>query len=318
MSRNISLDILKLVMAFMVVGLHTGFLGEVSPLDEYLTVNGLFRIAVPIFLIINGFYFFPVLAKKGQVTWLKRVLILYMIWMLLYSYFWFSVPTLSLIDITHFLIDIVVGYQHLWYVSGLLGAALILLIFQRFSSKILAVTVLISLLLGVLIQYLGNYHYFEGSILDKLFNMYWFHRNALFFSYPFFCIGYLINKHKIHDKISFKIASFYSVVGILLLILESYINFYQESRVGGFDNYLSLLVACPFIFILFTKLDISGSSKRIALYSSSVYFVHWFFLILFSTQTELESTSMTIACILTSLIASYFIIKINDRVKFLL
>lgn len=58
MSRKISLDILKLLMSFMVVGLHAGFLGDVDLLGEYLTVNGIFRLAVPTFLVINGFYFF--------------------------------------------------------------------------------------------------------------------------------------------------------------------------------------------------------------------------------------------------------------------
>lgn len=51
MNRNFSLDILKLFMAFMVVGLHAGFLGDFTSLGEYLSVNGIFRIAVPIFLV---------------------------------------------------------------------------------------------------------------------------------------------------------------------------------------------------------------------------------------------------------------------------
>ena len=57
MERNVSLDILKLSMAFMVVAAHARFLSEISPLGEYLTVNGLFRIILPVFLIINGFFF---------------------------------------------------------------------------------------------------------------------------------------------------------------------------------------------------------------------------------------------------------------------
>jgi hypothetical protein len=51
-------------MAFMIVGLHAGFLGEYTKLGHYLTVNGVFRVAVPVFLIINGFYFYPVLLKN--------------------------------------------------------------------------------------------------------------------------------------------------------------------------------------------------------------------------------------------------------------
>ena len=74
MSRNIALDILKLSMAFMVVGLHAGFLGDFTSLGQYLTVNGLFRIAVPIFLIINGFIFIQYYQKTTKLNGLKGFL----------------------------------------------------------------------------------------------------------------------------------------------------------------------------------------------------------------------------------------------------
>tara|TARA_Y100000296_G_scaffold86611_1_gene126986 strand:- start:75 stop:1031 length:957 start_codon:yes stop_codon:yes gene_type:complete len=318
MNRNVSLDILKLLMAFMVVGLHAGFLGEFSTLGSYLSVNGMFRIAVPVFLVINGFYFFSILAKGSQINWIKRVLILYVVWMLFYSYFWFSVPEISLVGIVKLVKSIVIGYHHLWYISGMLGAAILLLIFKRWSSTFLVFTIITSSMIGVMIQYLGNYHYFEGSILDKLFNMHWFHRNAFLFSYPFFCIGYLINKHKLHESITLIGAIVVSAIGILLLFFESYFNYYQEGREGGFDNYLSLLFVCPFIFVLFTKLEVQGNSKHIALYSSAIYFIHSFFLSVLRRFTELDPTALTISCILVSSVASYFIIKINKKVGYIL
>jgi len=317
-NRNVSLDILKLFMACMVVGLHAGFLGEYSALGSYLSVNGIFRVAVPIFLVINGFYFFPVLTKGSQMNWIKKVLILYMVWMLFYSYFWFSVPEMSLIGVVKLVISIVIGYYHLWYISGMLGAAILLLIFKRLSLIFLVFTILASSMIGVMIQYLGNYHYFEGSILDKLFNIDWFHRNAFLFSYPFFCIGYLINKHKLHEKITLTGAGLGSAIGILLLLSESHFNYYQEGRDGGFDNFLSLLFVCPFVFVLFTKLDFQGNSKDIALYSSAIYFIHIFFLTVLGRFTELEPTTLTISCILVSSVASYFIIKINKKVRYIL
>lgn len=318
MDRNVSLDVLKLLMAFMVVGLHAGFLGEFTTLGQYLSVNGVFRIAVPIFLIINGFYFFSVLAKNTQIAWLKRVLILYIVWMLFYAYFWFSVPDLSLVGVVKLIQNIVIGYHHLWYISGMFGAAILVLLFNRFSSIFLVATILISSIIGIIIQYLGNYHYFEGSVLDKLFNMHWFHRNALLFSYPFFCIGYLINKHKCNEKVTSKSAVIISAVGIMFLLYESYFNYYQEGREGGFDNYLSLLIACPFIFVLFQKMEIQGNSKNIALYSSAIYFIHSLFLSVLRRYTELEPTILTLSCILISAMASYFIIKINKKVRYIL
>ena len=301
----------------MVVGLHAGFLGDFSPLGEYLTVNGIFRIAVPVFLIINGYYFYYVLSKNNQVNWLKRVSILYAFWMVFYSYFWFAIPDFSFIGIAKLIKSIVIGYHHLWYIAGMMGAAIILILFRKLPSFALSISIISTFFVGVLIQYLGNYHAFEG-VIDKLFNLHWFHRNMLLFSYPFFCIGYLINKHSLHKKVTFKLTAILSSLGLLALLGESYINYHQPSRDGGFDNFLSLILVCPFVFMLFIKSNISSNSKNIALYSSAIYFIHSFILSVFRKFLELEQTHLTIVAILASALVSYFIIKVNKKLKFIL
>jgi len=318
MNRNIALDTLKLSMALMVVGLHTGFLYDFTFIGGYLTVNGLFRIAVPIFLIISGFYFFSIALKNNQIIWLKRVLILYVFWMTCYSYFWFSLPDLSFIEIAKLLHKILIGYHHLWYISGMIGAAIILLLLRQYSSFLLFSSVVLTFIIGVIIQYSGNYHLFQGSVLDELFNHVWFHRNWLFFSYPFFTIGYLINKHSLHERVSLKLAGALSVLGILALFGESYVNYYQQDRYEGFDNFFSLVLVCPAIFILFMKLSVTGYNKNIALYSSSIYFIHVLLLNIFRKFTNLTNTELTITVIVFSVLASFFIIKINNRLKFIL
>lgn len=308
-------------MAFMVVGIHANFLGDFTSLGQYLSVNGVFRVAVPIFLIINGFYFYPVLLKNSQIAWLKRVIVLYIFWMAFYGYFWFSVPEFSFDGFASLIQDIIIGYYHLWYLSGMIGAAIILIVLRKLPPVFLLVSILLTFIGGVLIQYLGNYHILEGSVFenfDKLFNYDWFHRNMLFLSYPFFCIGYLINKHSLHNLVSFKIAWILSLFGLLALLGESYVNYYQEGRDGGFDNFFSLLLVCPFIFIMFMKSNISGSSKNIALYSSAIYLIHILLLFLLRKYTEFDATFLTLITILASAFVSFFIIKLNSKLKFIL
>lgn len=302
----------------MIVGLHAGFLGEFTSLGQYLTVNGIFRIAVPIFLIINGFYFYPVLSKNSQIPWLKRVAILYVAWMTFYAYFWFSVPEFSFVGFAKLIKSFIIGYHHLWYISGMIGAAIILIVLRNLSSGVLLLSILLTFIGGVIIQYLGNYHVLEGSIFDKFFNYTWFHRNMLFFSYPFFCIGYLINKHSPHNIVSLKLAWILSSFGLLALLVESYANYHQEGRDGGFDNFFSLLLICPFVFILFMKSNISGSGKHIALYSSAIYFIHPFLLSVFRKYADFDPTFLTLITILSSVFVSYFIIKANCKLKFIL
>lgn len=318
MERNISLDVLKLSMAFMVVGLHSRFLSDHTPLGSHLLANGLFRIAVPIFLIINGFYFFATLRKSGEITWLKRVLILYIAWMLFYSYFWLSNQDFSLFGIAAISKTLLLGYHHLWYISGMIAAAVLLITVHRLSTKFVASSALLAFFIGALIQYVGNYIYFDNRTLDELFDQNWTHRNAIFLSYPFFCIGYLIRKHKIYDRVPLHLVGIICAISIFMLISESWVNFYKTDGEGGFDNYFFLIVTCPFIFIYFIKLKLSGNSKRIALYSTAIFLIHPLFISILRKFTEIEATLLTIITLLMSILAAYFIVKLNDKFKYFL
>jgi len=318
LSRNVTLDILKLSMAFMVVGLHTGFLSDVTALGEYLTVNGIFRIAVPIFLLINGFYFYPILVKEESAYWLKRVLYIYLFWMLFYSYFWFRPSEVSFIELARMARELLIGYGHLWYFPGLLGAAVLVILLKRQSPRLMISAVLITFAVGVTIQYVGNYHMVEKPAIDKLFNYPWASRNFLFLAFPFFCIGFLINRLAIHERVSLKFSAVLIFVGVALLIVESYFNYIESSRDGGFDNLASLLVVCTSVFLFFVNLDLRGKSKQIALHSTGVFVIHGFFLGVFRKIPGFDGTVLTFAVIMSSILASFFLITVNKRVKFIL
>ncbi len=317
-SRNLTLDMLKLLMAFMVVGMHAGFLENVSQLWNYLTVNGVFRIAVPVFLLINGFYFHTIISKGEQNKWIKRVVALYISWMLFYSYYWFNFTENSLIETLKLIHTVFIGYHHLWYVSGMLWAGIMLLLTRYLSTKNLIFISFFTFLMGVFIQYSGNYHLYSETYLDKLFNHTWSHRNFIFFSYPFLCIGFLINKHSILEKVSTKTISLICLIGLMLLFFESILNYYQPKNDGGFDNYISLIIACPSIFILFMKVKLTGKSKNIALYASAIYFIHFIILDFLRDIATFNGTTLTFIVFTISSMASFFIIKLNKKIKFIL
>jgi len=318
LSRNIALDILKVTLAFMVVGLHADFLADITSTGSYLTVNGIFRIAVPLFLLINGFYFYSVLANQKTANWIKKVLSLYVFWMLFYSYFWFRPSELSFVEFAKIAKTLILGYFHLWYIPGMLGAAILVILFKKQSPKLMFLGVFIAFTAGVTIQYVGNYHLSDNLEIDKWFNSHWFHRSFIFFAYPFFCIGYLIHKLNFHENVSLKTSIILSIVGFSLLIIESYSNYIEPSRDGGFDNFASLLVVCPAVFLLFMKLNFRGKSKGLALYSTGIYFIHKFFLYVFGKFANYDETVLTFVVLVSSIITTFFLIKINRRLKFIL
>ena len=54
--RNQLADFARVFMAFIVVAIHVNIFYEHPALNK-ITVDGFFRIAVPFFLMINGYYF---------------------------------------------------------------------------------------------------------------------------------------------------------------------------------------------------------------------------------------------------------------------
>jgi surface polysaccharide O-acyltransferase-like enzyme len=305
----------------MVVGLHSSFLDDISHLASFLTVNGLFRIAVPIFFIINGYYFYNVLKASKGYSWFRRVLNIYFIWMLFYSYYWLRILPFDLQSIIKTLHFIIFGYHHLWYISGLLGASICVYKLRNISSFSFLLLLSVTFIAGVLIQYLGNYHFFDNTLIDKLVNFNLMHRNFLLLAFPFFGLGYLINKFALKDKVNMTSLVILCLLGTTLLLSESYINYMINSKHGGVDNYLSLLFICPPLFLMFLKFKVAPNflerSKWVSLLSSAIYFIHPFIISVLKDDYRDSQTMLTFSVIAISLFLSVFIIKIN-KVKTIL
>lgn len=313
--RNITIDLLKLAMAFMVVGLHTNFLGEFKGIASYIFVNGISRIAVPVFFVINGYYFHNLITKKSYFYWCRRVILLYVIWMIFYSYYWFPRSEFNIVGIIKMLF---IGYFHLWYLPAMLGAALLMSIAKKFKTSILILMISLTFIAGVLIQYIGYYHLLDNALLDEIFNIPSSHRNFIFLSFPFFCIGFLINKCSIDKNITTKMIFYFSLFGLVLLIIESIFNFSLSMRVIGIDNLFFLIIAAPGIFVLALKIPITSHNKKISLYSSSIYFLHIFVLNVISELFGYKESLLTISVIILSMLISYFVIAVNKRIPYLI
>jgi len=90
MTRNVALDILKLGLSLIVVMLHCQLFKNIDDILYQITVNGIFRVAVPVFLVITGYFLFLIDDINKLLHWLKRILILYLIWIFFYISFWWS------------------------------------------------------------------------------------------------------------------------------------------------------------------------------------------------------------------------------------
>lgn len=315
MKRHLSIDIIKLVAACGIVTAHTQFLTDIAPETQYILYNGALRFAVPLFLFINGFFFYSRLENGYVKPWFKHSLMLYVVWMLIYGIFWLRPDKYSILEILH---TAFFGFSHLWYVPAMIVAGLITTLVFRLSLYKQLALIMIFFLIGVAIQYIGNYNLSSNPDINMLFNQEWVHRNGLLLGFPFFFMGYLMAKYKTYMRFD-KLQSFVLLlIGIFIGVFEAAINYSQPDMQGSFDNSLALLVSCPAVFIFFINLSFEGKNKNLSSYATGIYFSHLLIVILLNHFFDLTPTRLTAMTLVLSIIATFVLVRINKRFPFFL
>ncbi|MGN6133873.1 MAG: acyltransferase family protein [Aureliella sp.] len=269
--RNATLDWLKIVLACFVVGIHAEALSDRSPLASYLLTEGLFRIAVPLFLIINGYYLRQHLeAGKPFWLWFKRVLLLYVLWTIIYAPYILSAArgsgSLAGLKVAK---DLVLGYYHLWYLPAMLVAGTATWLVGRCCARALLPLATIVLMGGLALQYATNYSW----ILDPD-APHWLYRNGVFVGFPFFAIGAALGQHEPGLARRWSTASnrIAAAAALTLVLAEAMVNYHACGH--EFDILLSLAVACPVVFVIANGQCTLGSTKLLASLSTAIYLVH--------------------------------------------
>ncbi|PRD56480.1 acyltransferase family protein [Sphingobacterium gobiense] len=307
--RNLSVDILKVLMAFLVVFLHLNIFMDRIPLLGFVLVNGLFRISVPVFLLISGYYFTQVDSVAKLEKWVFRLGTLYLIWMLIYLPFWINAPNKVLTLLT--------GTYHLWYLVGALFAGLLLYVLRKVSIKFLMGMAVALFLIGYLIQIVGNLHIFQGS-LDGVMNTLWVYRSFLLFCFPMLTLGFVLRR--IEPKMEHKPLLFHVVAAIVLLVLESFLLFVFVNSRESVDLLLFLLIAAPVLFLYVKNLHIPGSYKGLADFATGVYLVH-FYAIILSEQLAKHYPEIPfgkIGILTVTCIAAFVLMRFKKKIPYVL
>lgn len=317
-SRNILLDIFKIVAAILIVCIHCGFLYNENKVAFQLTSNGFFRIAVPFFYCVNGFFLFDVFKNQAIKKWTKRVAILYFVWMLIYSYFWISPAIeapLKLIQI------LVFGFNHLWYLIALLFGGLLLYTVKSFSNTILLFTSIGLFCIGLSIQYLGVFNVFsELPLLDKILSYPNVHRNFLFFVFPLVSLGYIIRRKDFTLNLSKTKVLLFLALGCIVVLIEHLINFHILQNETLLNMNMAYLFLCPALLIIAIKFKVTSSNynKLFGEFAIAIYLIHPLIIFQILRLFDLDSTPLTMVTIVLSVLASYVLILLNKKLKFIL
>lgn len=306
--RSLSIDILKIVLAVFVVCLHMHVLRDSDPSLSYVLVNGLFRIGVPVFLIISGYFFYFVDDASRLKKWSVRILLLYIIWSVIYVPLWKE-------DDNYFL-NILFGYHHLWYLIGTFFSGLLLFAVRKVNPKILILLILFFFCCGYVIQFLGNSHYFDGEI-DEILNLFPSYRNFLFVCFPFLGMGFLIKKLEIDVKR--KPSLLLVLTSVFLVIFEAFLNYkiFNLSQKESIDLLFSLLIACPLLFLYCKNISIKTDSKILASISTAIYLIHPL-IMEFVYKSTYFPTYQNVIFTVVLLIISLILVFLNRKIKYLL
>lgn len=303
--RNITLDYFRLLLAFLVVAIHvnTFKLGVYG----WFISEGISRIAVPSFLLINGYYLAPIIGDVKKVgKYLVHLLILLLVWSLIY--FPIAYYTQPGIGISALMLQVGNGLLHLWYIVALLGATVLLYFMAKVNDKVVLAFSVLLFFIGVLLQSIDNISEVELSVYCS--------RNFLFFGFPFVFVGYYIHKKEFQKTVFAQSGVLYLLTFILLVVLlvESWLSYKMGAQRGDF--YFSLIFLCPLLFLSVLKnSQYKSDDGYIAKLSSGVYFIHILVMYLMQGFSYLEYVILYPTVLFLSLLAAVPLVELNKRLK---
>lgn len=137
--RHSGLDLLRVIAIYMVMQIHTGEFEYIAADGTVLHTagswavgwtNSLLRVCVPLFVMITGFFLFPIEdERKFFRKRFSRVLIPFVVWCVVYAFYYYARGTNSLHATLLNLAKIPINYGtevgHLWFVYMLMAIYLI-------------------------------------------------------------------------------------------------------------------------------------------------------------------------------------------------
>lgn len=259
-----SLDILKLLMAIFIVLFHFHFLKDIAPKTSLFLSETLFRLPVPVFIIISGFFYSQLKDKK---KYLKDIFLLYVIWSILYVPYWqLDLRPVKIVEYIFF------GYFQLWYLTSIIITFLLFTLFRKSHFICTSISVMF-FLLNLLIEYGITYDILDFGMYENMV------RRNVFLVFPYFYMGYLIYHKNVQKYFSLKKAFLLFIFSIFLFAGENLIHI-QHAIHYNLDNFITLPFVSFSLVVFCLKFPEQWSNKKISYFSEKLFLIHGLFLIL--------------------------------------
>lgn len=311
--RDITLDWFKVLLSVFVVCIHMPSLfGKDSTLSWYFGAEGIPTIAVPIFFIINGYFFFRILDNKLKARqYFFRILMMHILWSTIYVPIYYNMAPLKYV-----IIFMITGYYHLWYLPALLfGSILLYLVNKR--TKNTAITLLISFMIYIAFQFGKMY-----NIEVKTIGLIYFFLSNVSIGFLFISLGtYLNSKYKL-EQINKKKLAYIAIAGFILFAILIYpdLEYVYKQLIR---NSIFLPILCPILFMMAMKLstykEITGYKKYLSNISTGIYFTHLYLVLKYYPFMKEDYNIVNLPIIIFICVTlTVGLIIVNKKVKYLL
>lgn len=324
--KNQTLELFKLLASFMVVFIHVPFYDQAG-----VIFNTLARFAVPLFLLISGFYSYqiPLKSIKKRIRNVLTILVLSVVCYTLFNmasllakgniggillYFGQYINWSTLVKLLLF--NMPVCATHIWYLYAIIYVYIIFYIATaiRLNEKIIFAASFILLFLHILLG--------EGLSIIGISIPIIFIRNFAFMGIPFFGLGLLAKKYE--NKI-FTIPNYVSIIfaitGVITAIVSQFLFGTNELYIGS----ILILFAIVCVFIKYSTTKFPSFLTSLEGCSTYIYIFHIMIASVFSkiyaffgfdknSSIILKNIHPLIVCICSTIFA-YIIVQIFKKVS---
>ena len=319
-----SLDLLKFILCFLVVAIHSDPIYDSCP-TLGMVMLGIERLAVPLFFISSGFFLF----KKGLDTYnllqyIKRMGILYLGWFIIslpitiYNRFIViegSFLTRFFLFVKSFFFTST--FSGSWFLASCVFCAIFFYAVYRYFPKIGSSTILS---LSVFVYLLCVFTSGWGNLMDIVGVRPLYDRVVFYFAKPYTSIlagipYFAIGKWFAENEEEVNTPNWLWVAILFLCLFAEVLYTHLKQLNNATDSFFMLLPCAYCVFVLFLKLKVSLKHPLELRRSSTIYFFShfiWLFLIEFveyriniSIPNTIKYAAAIILCGLTSLAILY-------------
>lgn len=282
------LDYFKVAAAFMVVAIHTAPFADWSGEVDVLITYCLFRVAVPFFLMVSGYFVVSDYFKGNKEkisSYGNRMLMIYLAATLLYlPVNWYAGKEVSGVfqAIKVFWFD--GTFYHLWYLPGvILGCALVRMFYWLwgfYGSGVLALLLYGIGTLGDSYYGLAAQSYIGQNFYEEIFSFSQYTRNGIFYTPIFLWPGGAVRLWEEKEGKVFAEKKWWLgglILSLLFLLLEGWITYRQGWQLHN-SMYFMLPAVMYFGFRLLCGAETEKNSDRIPLFcrrvSLWIYLLH--------------------------------------------